>query len=169
MVHNAMSSPSAGFLFFANHLNDPIVESLDAGYRGFSLDLCNCNGDLEFCHGGDEVGCGVGRRDPMETFSDLNDWLILNPRDVLMIYLEINEDAGGPISLDDVHSILQASNGFLDNLYVHNPDEEWPRLKDLIDNDKRVLFFYIRGPEGNGYHPPGIHFFIDFAMSTEDL
>jgi hypothetical protein len=34
MAHNAMSSPSAGFLLFANHLNDPIVESLDVGYRG---------------------------------------------------------------------------------------------------------------------------------------
>ncbi len=34
MVHNAMSSPSAGFIFFANHLDDPIVESLDAGKDG---------------------------------------------------------------------------------------------------------------------------------------
>lgn len=31
MVHNAMASPSAGFVFFGNHLNDPIVESLDSG------------------------------------------------------------------------------------------------------------------------------------------
>ena len=31
MVHNSMSSPSAGFFFFANHMNDPIVESLDTG------------------------------------------------------------------------------------------------------------------------------------------
>jgi hypothetical protein len=31
MVHNAMSSPSAGFIFFPNHMDDPIVESLDYG------------------------------------------------------------------------------------------------------------------------------------------
>ena len=31
MVHNAMASPSAGFVFFPNHLNDPIVESLEYG------------------------------------------------------------------------------------------------------------------------------------------
>ena len=40
MVHNAMSSPSHGFVVFASHVNDPIVESLDAGYRGLALDLC---------------------------------------------------------------------------------------------------------------------------------
>ena len=33
MVHNAMSSPSAGFIFFANHVDDPIVESLDFGKK----------------------------------------------------------------------------------------------------------------------------------------
>lgn len=33
MVHNAMSSPSAGFIFFPNHIDDPIVESLDVGKK----------------------------------------------------------------------------------------------------------------------------------------
>lgn len=28
-----MSSPSHGFVIFANHMNDPIVESLDAGTK----------------------------------------------------------------------------------------------------------------------------------------
>jgi hypothetical protein len=169
MVHNAMSSPSAGFVFFANHLNDPIIESLDAGYRGLSLDLCNCNGNLEFCHGGDGVGCGVGRRDPIDTFGEINDWIAQNPNNVLLIYLEINEDAGGDISLDDVNNIVQGvPNGFANRLYQHDSESaSWPALKQLIENEQQVIFFYIRGPNGNGVQPPGIHFYHDIGWEND--
>jgi hypothetical protein len=40
MVHNAMSSVDAGFVVFANHINDPIVESLDAGKYKVKSSLC---------------------------------------------------------------------------------------------------------------------------------
>ena len=47
MVHNAMSSPSAGFYFFANHMNDPIVESLDAGkYEDMQLKFIDSDRSL---------------------------------------------------------------------------------------------------------------------------
>jgi len=44
MVHNAMSSPSSGFFFFANHMNDPIVESLDEGADTEIFCGMKCNG-----------------------------------------------------------------------------------------------------------------------------
>jgi hypothetical protein len=168
MVHNSMSSPSAGFLIFANHLNDPYVDALDAGYRGLSLDLCNCNGNFVFCHGGDAVGCGIGRRDPVTTFGELNDWLDQNPTELVVIYLEINEAADEAIELSDVETILEAvPNQFADKLYQHNTGEDWPLMQDLLGDGKQVILFYIRGPNGNGMHPPGIHYFFDSAMETE--
>ncbi|KAL3922201.1 MAG: hypothetical protein SGARI_006508 [Bacillariaceae sp.] len=87
-------------------MNDPIVESLDAGYRGLALDLCNCNGQMQFCHGGSQTGCAVGRRDPVDTFDEINKWVDVNPNNVVMIYLQINEAAGGSIELTDVEQIV---------------------------------------------------------------
>eukprot|EP00537_Pseudo-nitzschia_pungens_P000863 CAMPEP_0172356906 /NCGR_PEP_ID=MMETSP1060-20121228/1286_1 /TAXON_ID=37318 /ORGANISM="Pseudo-nitzschia pungens, Strain cf. cingulata" /LENGTH=514 /DNA_ID=CAMNT_0013077299 /DNA_START=173 /DNA_END=1714 /DNA_ORIENTATION=+ len=172
MVHNAMSSPSSGFFFFANHMNDPIVESLDEGYRGLSLDLCNCNGDLVFCHGGIEVGCGIGERDPLKTFTEINEWITANPNNVIMIWLQINDNAGDAISLDDVERLVydvpigNADVEFADRLYRREEDNEWATLSTLIRNEKQVLFFYMGGPDGREESQIGIHYFYDYGMST---
>lgn len=173
MVHNAMSSPSAGFLFFANHWNDPIVESLDEGYRGLSLDLCNCNGDLTFCHGGSEVGCGIGRRDPLETFTQINEWVTENPNNIVMIWLQINESAGDPISLNDVERLVQdvpmgnAGREFVDRLYRPENDDGWPTMSNLIQDEKQILFFYMGGPDGTEESTIGINYFYEYGMSTD--
>jgi len=173
MVHNAMSSPSAGFFFFANHLNDPIVESLDQGYRGLSLDLCNCNGNLIFCHGGTEVGCGIGQRDPLETFTQINEWITTNPNNVIMIWLQINDNAGDPISLDDAERLVNdvpignADKEFADRLYRGENDDEWPAMSHLIQNGQQVIFFYMGGPDGQEESNIGIHYFYEYGMSTD--
>ena len=168
-VHNAMSSPQAGFVLFANHNEDPIVAALDAGYRGLQLDLCNCEGDFIFCHGGREVGCGIGQRDPVTVFDQISNWIISHPRNILIVELQINQLAGGPITLEDVQRILdEVPNGFFDRLYHHDPANRttWPTLNELIDAETQILFFYKNGPNGSGYHPPGINYFYDFGMAT---
>jgi hypothetical protein len=197
-----MASPSHGFAFFANHLNDPIVDSLDAGtkrpligvairslyiiltlfsscfslgYRGLALDLCNCNGEMVFCHGGSGTGCGVGSRDPVETFQLINEWIDDNPNNVVMIWLQINEEAGGSISLTDVNDVVRSvpagsTSGltFADRLYLRDryEDDEWPTLQKLIDAQQQVLFFYQGGPGGSEEPPPGIHYFYEYGFST---
>lgn len=173
MVHNAMSSPSAGFYFFANHMNDPIVESLDEGYRGLSLDLCNCDGDLIFCHGGTEVGCGIGERDPLEAFTEINEWITENPNNVIMVWLQINENAGDPISLDDVEQLVietpigTADRKFVERLHRREEGDDWPTLSKLIENEQQILFFYMGGPDGREESSIGIHYFYDYGMSTD--
>jgi hypothetical protein len=170
MVHNAMSSPSHGFSIFYNHENNPMVDSLDAGYRGINLDVCRCNGNLVLCHGGLEVGCGIGSRDVTETFEEIDEWLEENPQEVIIISLEVNNAGGGePISLlDDVYPSLPSS--LTAKLYQHEDGSNgWPTLGEMIQNCKQVVFFYTRGPEGNPPfgHPPGIHFFFDYASQTK--
>jgi len=169
MVHNAMSATENGFPIAANHIDDPLIESLDAGYRGLNLDLCNCDGSLQFCHGGDIVGCGLGRVDPLQTFTDINDWITTNPNNVIMISLQINEDAGGAISLDMVQSLLQqVPNGFSDRLYDHWPiGLEWPTLGELIESNQQVMFFYFQGPEGMGDHVSGLNYWYDSVIATD--
>ena len=50
-LHNGMSTVDDGFFVGANH-ESPLEEALEAGYRGLNLDICNCGGELNFCHGG---------------------------------------------------------------------------------------------------------------------
>ncbi|KAL3933826.1 MAG: hypothetical protein SGBAC_010234 [Bacillariaceae sp.] len=168
MVHNAMSSPSHGFTIFANHNNDPIVESLDSGYRGLSLDICRCNGQLVFCHGSSLVGCGVGSRDAVDTFQQIDDWLEVNPSDVVVFFLQINNAAGGgdAISLQDVESTL--SDSFKAKMYQQNDGSAWPTLGEMVQDCKQIIFFYTSGPNGNPPlgNPNGIHFFFDYASQT---
>ena len=49
MVHNAMSSEEGGFIVGYNHYLE-LEKALMAGYRGINLDVCSCNGALQFCH-----------------------------------------------------------------------------------------------------------------------
>jgi len=168
MVHNAMAAVDNGFAFAANHIDDPIVESLTAGYRGLSIDICNCNGNLVFCHGNDIIGCGIGSVDPIQAFTEINEWIVANPNNVIMISLQINEDAGGAISLDMIQELLQqVPNGFSNRLYDHWPiTNEWPTLGQLIETNQQVLFFYFQGPNGTGDHIAGLNYWYDFVLAT---
>jgi hypothetical protein len=167
---------SVNFLtLFVNLLND-LKFPFFTGYRGLSLDLCNCNGILVFCHGGKEVGCGIGERDPIETLKQINQWITLHPNNVIMIWLQINESAGGPISLKDVDQIVKnvplgtANLDFSKRLYqrdrYEDDAEEWPTLSELIQNEEQILFFYMGGPDGGEESSTGIHYFYEYGMST---
>mmetsp|Transcript_26559 Transcript_26559/g.74301 ORF Transcript_26559/g.74301 Transcript_26559/m.74301 type:complete len:539 (-) Transcript_26559:107-1723(-) len=171
MIHNAMSSVDTGFVFFANHFNDAFTESLDVGYRGLSIDLCNCDNGFQLCHGSEAVNCGVGRRDPVEVMRLVNTWLIDHPRELLVLNWELNEDAGGDIELQDLEQIVtDVGNGFAERLYHHPetvPTTPWPKLGDLLDAGSQVILFYHRGPTGGGLHPDGIHYLYDYTKETE--
>jgi len=49
-LHNGMATFEDGFLFGPNHKLQ-LEGALEAGYRGLNLDLCNCGGEIIFCHG----------------------------------------------------------------------------------------------------------------------
>eukprot|EP00525_Craspedostauros_australis_P013293 CAMPEP_0198112266 /NCGR_PEP_ID=MMETSP1442-20131203/4140_1 /TAXON_ID= /ORGANISM="Craspedostauros australis, Strain CCMP3328" /LENGTH=401 /DNA_ID=CAMNT_0043768979 /DNA_START=212 /DNA_END=1417 /DNA_ORIENTATION=+ len=176
MIHNAMSSPNHGFTFAANHMNDPFNDALERGYRGLSLDVCNCDDGLLLCHGSSAVGCGIGGRNPVSTLQLLNSWLIANPGELVVLNLELNGEAGGPVTLLDVESIVNGvGDGFAARLYHHPEDgmdpptspTDWPKLGTLLNDGKQVILFYHRGPTGDGVHPDGIHYLYDYTMETE--
>ena len=49
-LHNGMATFEDGFLFGPNHKYQ-LEGALEAGYRGLNLDICNCGGEIIFCHG----------------------------------------------------------------------------------------------------------------------
>ena len=49
-LHNGMASIEDLFIGNVNHKYN-VEEALEAGYRGLNLDICNCYGEVVFCHG----------------------------------------------------------------------------------------------------------------------
>ncbi|KAL3918962.1 MAG: hypothetical protein SGILL_003995 [Bacillariaceae sp.] len=129
---------------------------------------------MQFCHGGEQTGCAIGRRDPVDTFELINNWIDENENNVIMIWLQINEAAGGPISLEDVDGIVQkvpigpSGRSFASRLYRRDRYSEnpWPSLSEMIAAEQQVLFFYMGGPDGSENHPDGIHYFYEYGMTN---
>lgn len=136
-VHNAMATFEDGFLFGPNH-KFKLEDALEAGYRGINLDVCNCNGVYQFCHG----VCNLGSRDVVEVFTSINTFLDDNPTELLAIPLELNSEADQPIDMYELYSLMQQVSGFTDKLYVHeNVNADWPTLREAIDVNKvRCMF-----------------------------
>eukprot|EP00578_Thalassiosira_sp_NH16_P004205 CAMPEP_0181141338 /NCGR_PEP_ID=MMETSP1071-20121207/35770_1 /TAXON_ID=35127 /ORGANISM="Thalassiosira sp., Strain NH16" /LENGTH=462 /DNA_ID=CAMNT_0023228321 /DNA_START=45 /DNA_END=1431 /DNA_ORIENTATION=- len=150
MVHNAHSSYADNFMGANN--NRPFEEALVAGYRALGMKTCECEGflskvllerdeewglgssNLGFCH----TACGAGVRDPKDVMTNLKTFLETNPREVLIIKFDMGEGSSA-----DLRTALQYS-GLLE--YVYHPQdeyyiEEWPTLKQLIDNNTRLILF----------------------------
>lgn len=166
--HNAMSTKEGGFIFGYNHLYN-LEESLDAGYRAISLDVCNCGGDYQLCHG----ICTLGARSPITVFQEIVTFLNDHPSEIIMINLQVNSEAqagGGPVSLETFANLLSTNvDGFNGMLYNHDATQaSWPTLQNLKDLKKRLLLFHLNGPTScaNGACPDGFHYWFDYAAET---
>ena len=153
MVHRAYSSSSNGFVGASNAKS--LEDALVAGYRGLQLSTCTCESlfdladnqllerdpewglegsNMGFCH----KACGLGVRDPKDVLTNLRTFIETNPREVLILQIDMTGDSG-----TDFRTALRAS-GLLD--YVYQPDGDyfvrtWPTLQALIDAGTRVLIF----------------------------
>ena len=166
-AHNAMASFDDGFLFSPNH-RFSLEKALEAGYRGINLDLCNCEGRHVFCHG----YCSMGSREVVDVFTSINMFLSSNPTEILMIPIEINNDADEPVVIDQFFDQLQQVPGFVDKLYSHgdDPSSPWPTLKTSLESNKRVFMFQYKGQCGDFLHPPcpkELNSYEQYAINTK--
>lgn len=163
-VHNAMSSEADGFTAYNNILS--MEDALAGGIRCMQIDSCDC-GDLglQFCHG----ECfywgflAIGHRDPETMLKNIKAFLDENPRELIIIDMQVNDD-----TFDAVYSVLEGISGFIDMMYDHpRRKDEWPLMGDLIDDNKRIIFFQHNGPScRNDGCPPGIHSTFDHMWDT---
>jgi len=134
-VHNAMSSQEDGFLAYNNLY--PLEDALEAGFRGLSLDSCDCaRVGIQFCHG----VCVAGFRRPLATMAVILKWLLKNPHEVIVIEIQVMNESLGPLFM-----ILQ-DLPFLEEIMYYHPKkgEPWPTLKEMIEMNKvRVFFHYF--------------------------
>jgi len=126
-LHNGMATFEDGYLFRPNH-QSPLEEALEAGYRGLNLDVCNCGGEIKFCHG----ICGLGPRDVVEVMENVNEFLDKNPTEVIVFIYQIDNDADRNVDLNFFYDKMLLVDGLVDKLYVHDgPDTAWPTLRQL--------------------------------------
>lgn len=136
-VHNAQATTDK---FLVPNHQRPVDEALEAGYRAINFDVCLCQGVWQLCHG----LCGLGSADPEEIFTQLATFLQENENEVVVLTLELNSEAGQTVDLNDFYAdILVPIEGFSDLLYFHeSPDDPWPTLGTLIENDEVRLFLW---------------------------
>jgi hypothetical protein len=126
-VHNAMSSRENSFLAYNNLY--PLEQALAAGFRGLTIDSCDCARiGIQLCHS----VCVAGFRRPVGTFTAIVEFMQANPHEVVVIEIEVGDESLGPL-FDD----LQQVPGLFDLMYQHpGGEEKWPLLKDMIAMDK---------------------------------
>jgi len=131
-LHNAMATAADNFLL-PNH-NRPVREALEAGFRGINVDVCNCLGEYQLCHG----VCGLGQVNPVALIGDITSFLDENPNEVVLLTMELNSNAGEEVDLDEFNTtVLSQVEGFHDFLYSReNRNDPWPTLRELIEQDE---------------------------------
>lgn len=128
--HNANADFESGFLITPNH-QYKLEESLVAGYRAINVDVCNCGGQLQLCHG----ICNFGTRDIIEVFTGINDFLDDNPSEIMILPIEINSGVDQPVDMDELYSLMLEVPGFVEKFYDHlNSTAEWPTLGQLVES-----------------------------------
>jgi hypothetical protein len=107
------------------------------GIRGINLDVCNCGGNIAFCHDSCDFN---GQRDPSVVFPAIKSFLDENPTDIILMTFQINSEADQAVNLNVVATFLDSA-GLTDMLYVYDPetDPEWPTLRAMKESDKASL------------------------------
>lgn len=157
--HNAMSTRQDSF-FAPNH-NLNLETSLQAGFRAFMLDLCDCSNGVAFCHS----DCILGTRDPSVVFAAIVSFLQDNLSEVILLEFQVEPGS----DMFDLFDIMREVDGFVDMMYEH-PDtsSNWPLMSQLVDDNKRILVFQHRGPNCQlaGQCPEGFHSTYDYMFET---
>ena len=161
MVHNANAAKDAGFFTGYNQYYK-LEEALVAGHRGINLDVCNCNGELQFCHN----VCDLGPRYPDGVFTNINDFLEEYPSEVIVLLFEAAEQ--GPVNWNELYSTMEAVDGFTEKLYVHTQGQQWPTMSQMVQNNQRIIVFTFNGGYcENEICPSAYHPWFNYAAETQ--
>jgi len=166
-LHNGMAAVENGFYVGGNH-DFSLERALEAGFRGINMDMHKCEGDngqseIQLVHG----FCRFGQRDPVTVFSNIREFLVEHPREVLIIPIEIVSKEGAVVTIPEIYDVLERAD-VTSLMYEHDPRLlQWPTLQELIDTNKRILFFHYNGPACGANCPASMHDYFTYAAETE--
>jgi hypothetical protein len=194
-AHNAQSEKRNRFLKWLpgsniNNQTHPILFQLKNGVRAMKMPVHGYKKDIYVCHGmghwikseierricnnfpvfseycseviGDLNPCFIdpGSKSLMSVLVFVRDFIRENPNEVVTLFLE---DDFGHFEL--IHKAFEDS-GLLSELHQQNESKEWPTLKEMIQNRKRVVVFLNRTMDLDGHliqqYPlfNSMHFFV---------
>ena len=155
-THNSMSSAEDEWLIPNQNFN--IKSQLEDGIRGLNLDTHQWNNEVYLCH----TLCDFGNMKLVDGFSLIEEFLIENPRNVIMITFQ----AG--ISAEDTLTAFEEAN-LSQRLYHHELGTEWQTLESLIEQERQVIAFSSNGGGIiDGYHEQWTHW-IDNPYSAVSI
>lgn len=96
------------------------------------------------CH----IVCELGALPMEEELTKIREWLDQNPREVLVIVIQ---DLVPP---EDTEQVFRAS-GLYDHAYTWKPGEPAPTLRQMIDQDRRLLVMAEKDGFPDGWYQPG--------------
>jgi len=100
----------------------------------------------------------LGALDLEEILTNIADFLGSNPHEVIMMRAQMinHEQSQDDSSLAALVSTIQTVPGWTDEkIYRYPGTGLWPTLRDLIEADKRVLFFpYLKETTASAYDIP---------------
>ena len=172
-IHNAHSSIADGYYVVPNH-NYNVLYALDYGYRTLNFDIGICNDLMVFVHG----SCKLPTSNILNTFTAINTWLDNHPTEVLLIPLQIVNDLGGTVDLQEVYNLMSSIDGFTSKMYQKVLDEPWPDLRTMISTNQRIIVFQYNAKQScsaalfsdspDVYQcPPGFHDWFTFAGESK--
>lgn len=113
------------------HLVTVLQDSLEAGYRGLFIDLCECGDNgVQLCH----TVCQAGTRDPKSVFEAVLAFLNANPTEVILVEIQVNKPRE---ILAEFYDVLLQIDGLVDMMYSHPSwPTEWPLMRELVADNK---------------------------------
>ncbi len=173
MTHNAMSNADDGWS--SPNQTHGIARQLADGIRGMMLDVHyfdveanrNASERLETATAPDQIYlchslCALGKRRLLDGLCEITTFLDTHPGEVLSIVFETR------VADADLDAVLRAS-GLVDYAYVHAAGQPWPKLRELIDTNKRLVVFVETGGGEPAYlHPAFVGNIRDTPYSFEN-
>ncbi|CAB9516420.1 integral membrane protein [Seminavis robusta] len=168
-MHNANNANLDGAIILPNHKLD-LKTALKKGFRGLNMDVGTCFDKVTLLH----ASCLLKTKIPIKiVMKEILSFLDDNPNEVIILPTEIPEDSfllGPPPTLAQVDEVFQSVDGWKEKMYDHpGPGNAWPTLQELIDTDKRIIYFFYRGERcTKGVDcPVGFHPWFDYAAETQ--
>ncbi len=155
-THNSMSSAEDEWL--APNQNFNIKTQLEDGIRGLNLDAYLWEEEAYLCHS----YCDLGNMTLVDGFSIIENFLIENPRNVIVITFQ------SALSAEKTMDAFEQAD-LAKRLYHHEVQAEWPTLEELIEQDKQIISFSSGGGGTiDGYLEQWVHW-VDNPYSAQSI
>ena len=151
-THNAFNAEDDGFNL--PNQTHGLTQQLNDGVRGLMLDVYDEGGVATVYHGFSFLGTTTLE----SNLTEIKNFLDANPNEVVTLLFETYISA-------NMMDTVMTQVGLKPMLHVQTLGDSWPTLQEIIDTDKRLIFFsdHDNAEAGQDWY----HYMWDFAVETD--